>query len=90
MMTIRQRLLLLLLPALVILMLLGGLADYWIAVATTRNAYDQALASVAVAAAASLRSEDGRPQISAAQRAAITRRLDSEGSTLYSITGPGG
>jgi two-component system, OmpR family, sensor histidine kinase TctE len=89
MMTIRQRLLLLLLPALVILMLLGGLADYWIAVATTRNAYDQALASVAVAAAASLRSDDGRLQISAAQRAAITRRADSEGSTLYSITGPG-
>jgi len=90
MMTIRQRLLLLLLPALVILMLLGGLADYWIAVATTRNAYDQALASVAAAAAASLHSDDGRLQISAAQRAAITRRPDSEGSTLYSITGPGG
>jgi two-component system, OmpR family, sensor histidine kinase TctE len=90
MITIRQRLLLLLLPALAILMLLGGLADYWIAVATTRNAYDQALASVAVAAAASLRSDDGRLQISAAQRAAITRRTDSEGSTLYSITGPGG
>jgi two-component system, OmpR family, sensor histidine kinase TctE len=90
MMTIRQRLLLLLLPALVILMLLGGLADYWIAVATTRNAYDQALASVAVAAAAALHSDEGRLQISAAQRAAITRRPDSEGSTLYSITGAGG
>jgi hypothetical protein len=47
MITIRQRLLLLLLPALVLLMLLGGVADYWIAVATTRNAYDQALASAA-------------------------------------------
>ena len=90
MMTIRQRLLLLLLPALAILMLLGGLADYWIAVATTRNAYDQALASVAVAAAASLRSDDGKLQISAAQRAAVTRRPESEGSALYSITGPGG
>src|ERR1700722_10224844 len=88
--TIRQRLLLLLLPALAILMLLGGLADYWIAVATTRNAYDQALASVAVAAAASLRSDDGKLQISAAQRAAVTRRPESEGSALYSITGPGG
>ena len=90
MMTIRQRLLLLLLPALAILMLLGGLADYWIAVATTRNAYDQALASVAVAAAGSLRSDDGKLQISAAQRAAVTRRPESEGSALYSITGPGG
>jgi two-component system sensor histidine kinase TctE len=90
MMTVRRRLLLLLLPALVILMLLGGLADYWIAVATTRNAYDQALASVAVAAAASLRSDDGKLQISAAQRAALARSADTEGSTLYSITGPDG
>jgi two-component system sensor histidine kinase TctE len=90
MMTIRQRLLLLLLPALAILMLLGGLADYWIAVATTRNAYDQALASAAMAAASLVRSDDGRLQINAAQRAAVTRRADADGSTLYSITGPGG
>src|ERR1700689_2759475 len=90
MMTIRQRLLLLLLPALAILMLLGGLADYWIAVATTRNAYDQALASVAVAAAASLHSDDGRLQIGAAQRAAVTGRADADGGTLYSIIGPDG
>lgn len=90
MMTIRRRLLLLLLPALAILMLLGGLADYWIALATTRNAYDQALASAAIAAAASLHVEDGKLQIGAAQRAAVTRRADAEGSALYSITGPTG
>jgi len=88
--TIRQRLLLLLLPALALLLLLGGVADYWIAVATTRNAYDQALASAALAAAASLRSEDGKWQVSAAQRAAVTRRADADGSRLYSITGPAG
>ncbi|MFI4866243.1 MAG: sensor histidine kinase [Steroidobacterales bacterium] len=90
MMTIRQRLLLLLLPALAILMLLGGLADYWIAVATTRNAYDQALASAALAAAAAMSSDDGKLQIGAARRAALTRGPDAEGSTLYSITGPAG
>lgn len=88
--TIRQRLLLLLLPALALLMLLGGVADYWIAVATTRNAYDQALASAALAAAASLRSEDGQWQVGAAQHAAVTRRADADGSRLYSITGPAG
>jgi two-component system sensor histidine kinase TctE len=88
--TIRQRLLLLLLPALALLMLLGGVADYWIAVATTRNAYDQALASAALAAAASLRSEDGQWQVGGAQRAAVTRRADADGSRLYSITGPVG
>jgi two-component system sensor histidine kinase TctE len=88
--TIRQRLLLLLLPALALLMLLGGVADYWIAVATTRNAYDQALASAALAAAASLRSEDGKWQVGGAQRAAVTRPGDADGSRLYSITGPAG
>src|ERR1700686_3268932 len=90
MMTIRQRLLLLLLPALAILMLLGGLADYWIAVATTRNAYDQALASAALAAAASVRSEDGKLQIGAAQRTVATRGADAGGSSFYSTPGPGG
>jgi hypothetical protein len=38
MMTIRRRLLLLLLPALALLMLIGGVVDYRVAVATTRNA----------------------------------------------------
>ena len=88
--TIRQRLLLLLLPALALLMLLGGVADYWIAVASTRNAYDQALASSALAAAASLRSEDGAWQPSTAQRAAVTQRAAADGSRLYSIIGPAG
>jgi two-component system sensor histidine kinase TctE len=88
--TIRRRLLLLLLPALALLLLLGGVADYWIAVATTRNAYDQALASAALAAAASLRSEDGKWQVDGAARAAVTRRADADGSRLYSITGPTG
>ncbi len=42
-MTIRWRLLLLLLPALAVLMTGGGMVDYWIAVATTRDALDRAL-----------------------------------------------
>ena len=55
MITIRRRLLLLLLPALAILMLIGGVVDYWIAVATTRDAYDRALANTAVALTANIR-----------------------------------
>ncbi|HEY1725266.1 MAG TPA: sensor histidine kinase [Steroidobacteraceae bacterium] len=90
MMTIRRRLLLLLLPALALLMLLGGLADYWITVATTRSAYDQALASTAVAAAASLHSEDGKLSITSAQRAVVARRPDADSSSYWSITGPAG
>ena len=61
--TIRRRLLLLLLPALAVLMFLGGVVDYWVASATTRDAYDQALASSAQAAAASVRTEGGQLEI---------------------------
>jgi two-component system, OmpR family, sensor histidine kinase TctE len=51
-MTLRRRLLLLLLPALAVLMLAGSFVDRWVAAASTRDAYDQALASAALAAAA--------------------------------------
>ncbi len=83
MITIRRRLLLMLLPALAILMLLGGVADDWVAVATTRNAYDRALANTALALTATIRIEDGRLQFTPP---AVPGTLD--GSTLYAITGP--
>lgn len=41
MITIRRRLLLMLLPALVMVMLIGGLVDYWVAQSTTTRAYDK-------------------------------------------------
>jgi two-component system sensor histidine kinase TctE len=92
MMTIRRRLLLLLLPALAILMLLGGLVDYWIALATTQNAYDQALASTAFAAAAYLNVDNGKTVFTPSPRtAALLRGGGAAGdATLYSVTGPGG
>jgi two-component system sensor histidine kinase TctE len=83
MMTIRRRLLLLLLPALAILMLIGGVVDYWVAVATTRNAYDRALANTAFALAGTLRVENQRLRFSPP---AAGSALD--GSTIYAITGP--
>jgi two-component system sensor histidine kinase TctE len=83
MMTIRRRLLLLLLPALAILMLLGGVVDYWIAVATTRNAYDRALANTAFALAANIRIENQRLRFSPPDAGSAL-----DGSTIYAITGP--
>src|ERR1017187_5602995 len=83
MMTIRRRLLLLLLPALAMLMLIGGVVDYWVAVATTRNAYDRALANTAFALAGTLRVENQRLRFSPP---AAGSALD--GSTIYAITGP--
>ncbi len=88
--TIRRRLLLLLLPALAVLMFLGGVVDYWVASATTRDAYDRGLASSAQAAAASVRPEHGQLEINpVAAQAALTQRSD-EGATLFSILGPRG
>jgi two-component system, OmpR family, sensor histidine kinase TctE len=83
MMTVRRRLLLLLLPALALLMLIGAVVDYRVAVVTTRNAYDHALANTALALAANLQVDDGRLRFS---RAGASGAL--EGSTLYAIVGP--
>lgn len=57
-MTLRRRLLLLLLPALAILMLGGAFVDRWVASASTQDAYDQALNSAAMAAGAALNLDD--------------------------------
>jgi hypothetical protein len=89
--TIRRRLLSLLLPSLVALMLVGGAADYWIAAAATRNVYDQALASAAYAAAASLRVENARIRFDPTPQAATLLRInaaDADESPLFSVRGP--
>jgi len=78
-MTIRRRLLLLLLPALVLLMLCAAAADRWIVILNTRQAYDQALAGAAIAAAAYLRDERGSAGIVAFGRR-ITAEADSADS----------
>jgi two-component system sensor histidine kinase TctE len=83
MMTIRRRLLLLLLPALVLLMLLGGAFDYWVAIATTRNAYDRALANAAVALTATLSVENKRLRFNAPLSANA-----ADGSIVFAIAGP--
>ena len=74
MMTIRRRLLLLLLPALALLMLIGGVVDYRMAVATTRNAYDRALANTALALAANIRVEEQAAAIQPRRRRRGARR----------------
>ena len=74
MITIRRRLLFMLLPALAILMLAGGVADYWVAVASTRNAYDRALLNTALALATTIRVENQRLRFSALQSRAQRKR----------------
>lgn len=94
MMTIRRRLLLLLLPALAILMFVGGIVDYWVAVATTTRAYDRALASTAMAIEANLRINDNRSRSASSEALPPGMDLwkselsDSDSSMIYSVTGP--
>jgi two-component system sensor histidine kinase TctE len=95
-MTLRRRLLLMLLPALAILMILGGLTDYWVTVATTTRAYDRALASTALAIAGSVRVDNERVSLAQASlntllSAGRSARFDAawgDSSMLYSVTGP--
>jgi len=88
MMTLRRRLLLLLLPALALLMFLGGLVDYWIAAATTQNAYDQALVALSRTAAAYLRSEQDQPVGVLARRLGGVLQSEASGAQdtlLYAV-----
>jgi len=89
-MTIRRRLLLLLLPALAALMVGGGLVDYWIAVTTTRDAFDRALASTAFAAAAYLQSADGAADVHYSPIATAFLRGDREGLRFYAVSAADG
>ncbi len=93
-MTLRRRLLLLLLPALAVLMLAGAFVDRRVATISTQDAYDQALASAAFAVAADLQVDGG-----AGRRLlgipALLRDVEGDGGTDTSardlaITGPGG
>ncbi|MGH8141647.1 MAG: sensor histidine kinase N-terminal domain-containing protein, partial [Steroidobacteraceae bacterium] len=88
MMTLRRRLLLLLLPALALLMFFGGLVDYWIATATTRQAYDQALVTTARTAAAYLSTEQAKPLgVSLLHMAGVLRSetSDPRDSLIYTV-----
>jgi two-component system sensor histidine kinase TctE len=81
--TIRRRLLLMLLPTLALLMMIGGVIDYRVAVVTTRDAYDRALAGTAKALAAYLRTDGDEVQFN---RAGAGAALQDD--TLYAVWTP--
>jgi two-component system sensor histidine kinase TctE len=87
-MTVTRRLLLLLLPALAIVMLGGGVIDYLIAIEATRSSYDQALDNSALTLASLVRLEGGKLQVLAPEQAAAKRsRFDSQS---YAMVAPDG
>ncbi|HEX4052527.1 MAG TPA: sensor histidine kinase [Steroidobacteraceae bacterium] len=74
-MTLRRRLLLLLLPSLALLLAAGALVDRWVALASTREAYDRALSGMASAAVAYLQVDAGTPRLSA-QSGELLHKID--------------
>jgi two-component system sensor histidine kinase TctE len=93
MMTLRRRLLLTLLPALALLMVLGGIADYWVAAVSTRDAYDQALASSALTIAANLNLTQGADPADGSHHKLLKPNPNLESAldaNLYRVTGAGG
>lgn len=82
---------LLLLPALAFLMVGGGLVDYWIAVTTTRDAFDRALASAALAAVAYPQSPAETAAVHFSPLASAILRGDRTGGLrFYAISTPNG
>jgi two-component system sensor histidine kinase TctE len=80
-----------LLPALAILMIVGGIVDYRIAVSTTQKAYDNALASTAMATTVFLTVMDNKIQFTPSSRTAALLRVDGESAldaALYRVAGP--
>ncbi|HTT05910.1 MAG TPA: sensor histidine kinase [Steroidobacteraceae bacterium] len=78
-MTLRRRLLLLLLPSLALLLSAGALVDRWVALASTREAYDRALSGMARAAVAYLQADAASPRFSAHTRD-LLRQIDVDDS----------
>lgn len=90
--SIRRRLLLLLLAPLVLLLGLGIYIDYRAGAGSIRNAYDRALREDALAIAAHLRDEDGNGRIDAdlPPQAVAVLRADSVDSIYYAVRGSDG
>lgn len=78
-MTLRRRLLLLLLPSLALLLMAGALVDRWVALASTREAYDRALSGMAMAAVAYLQADAATAQFSA-QTSDLLHKIDVDDS----------
>ncbi len=90
-MTIRRRLLLILLAPLTLLLSLGIALDYAAGTAPLHAAFDQALANEALAVAAQLHAlADGRIEFDLSPQAIEVLRADKDDSVYYLVTGANG
>jgi two-component system, OmpR family, sensor histidine kinase TctE len=88
-MTIRRRLLLILIGPLALLLVIGIALDYAAGIVPLRAAFDQALTNEAIAAAAQLRARSGGPiEFDLPQQAIEMLRADKYDTVYYLVLGP--
>lgn len=74
-----------LLPAMLILLLLGALAAYWVALRAATKAYDRGLLDTAFTIAEQLRIVDGRLQLPLSQQARVVLLTDKFDRIFYAV-----
>jgi len=79
-----------LLPAMLILLLLGALAAYWVALRAATKAYDRGLLDTAFTIAEQLRVVDGRLQLPLSQQARAVLLTDKFDRIYYAVHGAEG
>jgi len=79
-----------LLPAMLILLLLGALAAYWVALRAATKAYDRGLLDTAFTIAEQLRVVDGRLQLPLSQQARAVLLTDKFDRIFYAVHGAEG
>lgn len=79
-----------LLPAMLVLLLLGALAAYWVALRAATKAYDRGLLDTAFTIAEQLRVVDGKLQLPLSQQARTVLLTDKFDRIFYAVHGAGG
>src|SRR5262245_9153633 len=88
--SIRRSLLGWLVPAFVVMLGIGALAAYYVALRPALDAYDQALTDDALALSASVRVIDGKPVLELAAQADQLLRTEAYDRVYYALRGPDG
>src|SRR5262245_41747550 len=88
--SIRRSLLGWLVPAFAVMLGIGALAAYYVALRPALDAYDQALTDDALALSASVRMVNGKPVLELAPQAEQLLRTEAYDRVYYALRGPDG
>lgn len=88
--SLRSRLLSRLVPAMLVLLLAGAVAAYWVAWRSATKAYDRALFDTALAVAEQMQEVDGRPELRLTGQALAVLLVDKFDRVFYAVRGDRG